>query len=140
MQAFKAAALEAVREYFASSDAAEVARRLEELSETGLQNIMVKLVRGHSGAPHVHEHVIALVHFSAVQLPCSTKRGFAQASNALVLLKPCTGVLDRWRTAPASHQAASSRCLTEACCVRSLSSATLVAHLFSLAVMCPCLP
>ena len=45
LQAFKAAALEAVREYFASSDAAEVARRLEELNEPALQNIMVKLVR-----------------------------------------------------------------------------------------------
>ena len=45
MQAFKAAALEAVREYFASSDAAEVARRLEELNEPGLPNIMVKLVQ-----------------------------------------------------------------------------------------------
>ena len=44
-QAFKAAALEAVREYFASSDAAEVARRLEELNEPGLHNIMVKLVQ-----------------------------------------------------------------------------------------------
>ncbi|KAK9819246.1 hypothetical protein WJX81_007334 [Elliptochloris bilobata] len=43
VQAFKAASLEAVREYFASSDAAEVARRLEELAEPGLQNILVKL-------------------------------------------------------------------------------------------------
>jgi len=33
-----------VREYFASSDAAEVARRLEELGEPGLHNILVKLV------------------------------------------------------------------------------------------------
>ncbi len=36
--------MEAVREYFASSDAAEVARRLEELGEPGLHNILVKLV------------------------------------------------------------------------------------------------
>ena len=54
-QAFKAAALEAVREYFASSDAAEVARRLEELNEPGLQNIMVKLVRTCPVTPPAHE-------------------------------------------------------------------------------------
>ena len=63
-QAFKAAALEAVREYFASSDAAEVARRLEELNEPGLQNIMVKLVRPRSVTPPAHEQSLAVAHFA----------------------------------------------------------------------------
>ena len=53
-QAFKAAALEAVREYFTSSDGAEVARRLEELGEPGLHNILVKLVPTPSFSPAAH--------------------------------------------------------------------------------------
>ncbi|PSC74724.1 Programmed cell death 4 [Micractinium conductrix] len=42
LQAFKAAALDIVREYFDSGDAAEVAVRLSELDEPGFHNIFVK--------------------------------------------------------------------------------------------------
>ena len=53
-QAYKAAALEAVREYFASSDGTEFTRRLEELGEPGLHNILVKLVPAHFVSPAAH--------------------------------------------------------------------------------------
>ena len=45
MQAFKASAIAAIREYFDSSDAAEVGRSLGDLEEPGLTNIFVKQVR-----------------------------------------------------------------------------------------------
>ena len=44
MQAFKAAALDIVREYFDSGDAGEVATRLAELQEPGCLNVFVKHV------------------------------------------------------------------------------------------------
>ena len=44
MQAFKASAIAAIREYFDSSDAAEVGRSLGDLEEPGLTNIFVKQV------------------------------------------------------------------------------------------------
>ena len=46
MQAFKAAALNIVREYFDSGDAGEVATRLAELEEPGCLNVFVKHVSG----------------------------------------------------------------------------------------------
>ena len=45
VQAFKASAIAAIREYFDSSDAAEVGRSLGDLEEPGLTNIFVKQVR-----------------------------------------------------------------------------------------------
>ncbi len=52
-----------MREYFASSDAAEVARRLEELGEPGLHNILVKLVPALQRTNHI---CTALIGFRAV--------------------------------------------------------------------------
>ena len=46
VQAFKAAALDIVREYFDSGDAGEVATRLAELGEPGCLNVFVKHVSG----------------------------------------------------------------------------------------------
>ena len=46
LQAYKAAAIELVKEYMASSDIAEVAEALKELGQPEMQHIFVKQVRG----------------------------------------------------------------------------------------------
>ena len=54
-QAYKAAAIEIVREYMASADLAEVAEALRELGQPALQHIFVKQVRcqQHTGSPRL---------------------------------------------------------------------------------------
>ena len=45
LQAFKKASLAAIKEYYCSGDAAEVARCLQELNEPGFHSLVVKQVR-----------------------------------------------------------------------------------------------
>ena len=44
LQAFKKASLAAIKEYYCSGDAAEVARCLQELNEPGFHSLVVKQV------------------------------------------------------------------------------------------------